>query len=269
MPNTRMLSLGLLAGILLFPGAVAARAQLMSYLFDFGTAATPLDAGTAQTLSSDFNGASGLTFLLPLFDSSSAYTLESVTARLTATVNGTVVAYNFSQYPNQTALAFQNAYTQVDLALNVPGNNPVSFSPRATVSGSAQPFLPPAGGYSPSRFPVTATSLSNTIVFGNTSAFAAPGGGTIALTLLSNGGSVGGPTVNNLAFGTDTNILIHGTAEITYNYLPTPTPIPEPGVTAAILSAGVLVGLGFRRRAALAAILAPPRWRRERDSNPR
>jgi len=223
-------------------GAAQAGAQtLTSYVFDFGTAGTPLDAGTAQSPSSDFNGSSGLSFALPLFDSSSGQTLESVTATLTATVDGTVVAYNLTQTP----VAFQNSYTQVALELNVPGNTPVNFFPEATVSGTAEPFLPPAGNYTPSSFVATTSTTTNPTVLTNTSEFEASGGGTLMFSLLSNGGSVGGPTINNIAFGTNSDITIFGSISVVYTSIA--TPIPEPSLYAAALGLAALGAATLRR----------------------
>ena len=215
---------------------------MTAYTFDFGSAGAPLDAGTAQTPSGDFNGTSDIAFSLPQFDASSGQTLESVTATLTATVNGTVVAYNLTQTP----ISFQNAYTQVALALEAPGNSSVAFLPEATVSGSAEPFLPPAGSCAPSSFPTTASITSNPVAFSNIDAFGAPGGGTVLFNLLSNGGSVGGPTINNMAFGTNSDITIYGS--ITIDYTSVPTAIPETPACAAALGAGAVAFTAVRRR---------------------
>jgi hypothetical protein len=243
MKTAKIISLAIASGVVALKCALPANAQsVTAYTFDFGSAGAPLDAGTAQTPSSDFNGTSGLAFSLPLFDASSGQTLESVTATLTATVNGTVVAYNLTQSP----ISFQNAYTQVALALDVPGNSAVAFLPEATVSGSAQPFLPPAGTYTPSNFPITATVTSNPVVFGNINAFEAAGGGTVLFNLLSNGGSIGGPTIDNMAFGTNSDITIFGS--VTIDYTSVPTAIPETPTYAAVLAAGALAFAMVRRR---------------------
>ncbi len=226
--------------------------MVTTYTFTFGSAATPLDAGTAQSPSSDFNNGAGLTFSLPLFDSNSAQTLESVTATLSATVDGTVLAYNFTVSP-ETSIAFQNAYTQVALALEVPGNSTLNFVPEATVSGTALPFLPPSGTYTATAFAATSSSTSNAVVFTNPSAFEAPGGGTLTLTLVSNGGSVGGPTLTNLAFGTNSDITVYGSANVSYTSLL--TSIPEPQAWAAIVGGAALAAalLGRARRRSPAA----------------
>jgi hypothetical protein len=243
MYNAQIILLRLFLGAAALESAATLQAQtLTSYVYDFGSAGSPLDAGTAQTPSSDFNGTSGLDFSLPLFDSNSGQTLESVTATLTSTVNGTVVAYNLTQNP----ITFQNAYTQVSLSLGVPGNSAVGFLPEATVSGTAEPFLPPAGTYTPSSFPATATTTSNPVVFSNISAFEAPGGGTVQLNLQSDGGSVGGPTINNIAFGTNSDISIYGAIDVTF--ASNPIAIPETSVFALILGALALGAAVVSRR---------------------
>jgi hypothetical protein len=231
-------ALGLLTAVAIVRPTIAHGQMLTTYTFDFGSASAPLDAGTAQSPSSDFNGSAGLSFVLPLFDSTLGQSLESVTGTLTATVQGTILAYNF----NATPVSFQNAFSQVELGLNVPPNTSVTFTPAAfDAQGVAQPFFPPTGNYTASSFAVAATTMSNPLVFSDTNAFVAPGGGSLILTLVSDGGSVGGPSIANLAWGTNADVTVYGSVQITYTSFA--TAIPEPRGSALGLGVSALVGV--------------------------